>query len=357
MRPVGQALLAVGLVVLAAGGAFAAGWYAHPSSSASGGPATLAVVAAGSLSPGALLPTLVHTFASETPGVNAPISAQLYEGSTAAATAIAGGGQPYDLFVSADYRVIPEDLEAPTSTAASWEIVFASDPIVLAYGPGLAGTIDSSNWPTTLEGAGVTLGTPNASADPLGANAIVALELEDSLEADGGSFYGHFFSGGEGALAAPTSAVKIVAENDAATALSTGEVDAYLIYQSYAKADNLSYLPLSGMVDLGATDRANVSRYGTASTTVLSGTGTKVVHGAPSLFALTVPATAPDPALGLEFAAFLLSNATSSAWAADGFVPIVPAWSDHPGALPAVVSGAPPSGVAALPSYLAALLP
>jgi molybdate/tungstate transport system substrate-binding protein len=358
MRPVAQTLLAVVLVIVAAGAGFAAGWYDHPSSSTStgGGPATLSVVAAGSLAPGALLPTLIHTFASETPGVNAPVSAQLYEGSTAAATALAGGGQPYDLFVSADYRVIPEDLESPVSTIASWEVVFASDPMVLAYGSSLVGHIGPSNWSTVLEGAGVTLGTPNASADPLGANAIITLELEDTLEGDGGALYGHFFSGGEGALAAPTSAVKIVAENDAGTALSTGEVDAYLIYQSYAKADNLSYLPLSTEVNLGGTDSANVSHYGTASTTVLSGTSTKVVHGAPALFALTVPTSAPDPTLGLAFAAFLLSNATSAAWAADGFVPLVPMWTDQPAHLPAIVSGGLLGGVEALPSYLAALI-
>ena len=357
MRPVARRLVVVALAAIAVVAGFAGGWIAHAPPPAPG-THTLAILAAGSLAPTGLLPALALEFAAQTPGVSAPVSAQLYEGSNAAATALAGGGQPYDLFVSADFRVIPTHLEPPASGAASWEIVFAADPLVLAYDARLPAfaNVNSTNWYQKIVAPGVVLGTPNASADPLGAAAILALELEDAQEGLGGALYAHFFSGPQGGFATPTASTRYVAENVAQTALATGEVGAYLIYRSYAVVDHLSYVPLAGQVDLGSIDPTNVSRYAQAVTTVLSGSTQAVVHGAPSLFALTVPSTAPDAVLGVAFAAFLLSNATSALWAADGFVPIHPAFADHPSSVPAALSGTAPDPIVPLPADLAALL-
>lgn len=359
MRPVLRDAITVALVVVAAGAGLAGGWYLHTSSGSSSGagaPQTLSVIAAGSLAP--ILPPFASTFANETPGVAAPIAAQLYEGSTAAASALTLPSQPYDLFVSADFRVIPQRLEPPTATVVSWEAVFASDPVVLAYEPGATGLsgINATNWYQKIVGAGVTLGTPNASSDPLGANAIFVIELTDQLTHQGGSFYGHFFSGAMGALASPTVATRLVSENVAATVLSTGEVSTFLIYRSYAIADHLSYVILNDSVDLGSYDPTDVALYHAVKTTELTGISTSVKSGAPVLFALTVPENAPDFTLGIAFAAFLLSNATASAWSAEGFTPLAPLWTDAPSHLPAALAGSPPNGIAALPAYLAALL-
>jgi len=355
MRPVLRNLLVEVVVVLAVVGGFVGGWYARPAaSSGSSSSVPLAVIAAGSLAP--ILPSFVSAFANATPGVQATVSAQLYEGSTAAATALTSANQPYDLFVSADFRVIPQHLEPPTASVAPWEVVFASDPVVLAYEPvaALSG-LNATNWYQKISQPGVLLGAPNASADPLGANLILTLELEDALAGQAGAFYGHFFSGASGALATPTGATKYVAEDAAATALMTGEVDVTLTYRSYALADHLPYLNLSPEVNLGSYDPTDVAHYGTVATTELSGSSTKVVEGAPVLLALTVPSTAPDAALGLAFAGYLLSNATSPLWIADGFTPLAPAWVDHPAELPAALGGFAPSGLPALPPYLLAL--
>jgi molybdate/tungstate transport system substrate-binding protein len=356
MRPVARNLLTVGIAAATLIGGFAGGWYVHTASSTSSAPATLAILAAGSLSAAGLLPALASEFANETPGVAAPISAQLYEGSSAAATALKSTPQPYDIFVAADFRVIPEDLEPPTSTIAPWEVVYASDPLVLAYNTTALHGLNSTNWYTNITAGGIDLGAPNASADPLGVDGIVTIELQDSLASLGGALYHHFYTGSEGALAGPTDALKIVSEDDAATALETGEVQAYLVYRSYAYADHLANVSLSPLVNLGGTSSSDVSGYGSASTTVFSGTGTAVVKGAPILFALTIPSTAPDAVLGVAFAAFLLSNATAARWAADGFVPIAPAWVDNPSDVPAALSGSAPTGFATLPGYLAALI-
>jgi len=359
MRPVALALVVVALVAVAAIGGFLGGWYLHTPAATSSGPTstTLGVIAAGSLSP--ILPSFASAFANATPGVEAPVSAQLYEGSTAAATALTTEtSPPYDLFVSADYRVIPQHLEPTTVKVASWEAVFAADPVVLAYSASVSALsgINSSNWDEKIASAGVTLGVANASSDPLGANAIFVLELEDALTHQDGAFYGHFFNGALGALATPTASTRVVAENVAAMALSSGEVSAYLIYRSYAVVDHLTYTTLNSSVNLGATDSADVAQYGTVHTTELSGNSTKSVAGAPVLFALTVPLNVPNVALGIAFAGYLLSNATSGIWAADGFVPIAPAWVDVPAKVPAALAGFAPQGLPALPPYLEVLL-
>lgn len=359
VRPVLRQALTIAIVMVAAGAGLLGGWYLHASgtsSSGTGSTQTLSVIAAGSLSP--ILPAFASAFASGTPGVEAPLAAQLYEGSTAAASALTLPNQPYDLFVAADFRVVPQLLEPPATTVASWEVVFASDPLVLAYAPGVTGLtgITPANWYEKIVAPGVTLGVPNASSDPLGANAIFALELTDRLTHQNGSFYAHFFDGSMGALATPTAVTKYVSENVAATALSTGEVSTFLIYRSYAVVNHLSFVELNSSVDLGAVDAGDVALYASVTTTVLSGSSTSVRSGAPALFALTVPNNAPDYSLGLAFAADLLSNATARAWTSDGFTPLVPAWTDAPTQLPSALAGTAPSGVALLPSYLAALL-
>jgi len=356
MRPLILNAVVVAVVVIVGVGGFVAGWEFKGSSAASATSATLSIVAAGSLAP--ILPTFAATFANATPGVTDPASAQLYEGSGTAASSLAGGDQPYDVFVAADFRTIPTSIETPAPTVASWEVVFASDPMVLAYEPGVAALsgMTSSNWWTKIVATGVTLGAPNASSDPLGANAIFTLELEDAAQSLGGSLYSHFYAGAEGALATPTSATKLISENDAATALSGGTVDVFLIYRSFAVADDLHYLNLSADVNLGGTSSANVTTYGSVATTVLSGTSTKSESGAPVLFSLTVPTTAQSRLVGIAFAAFLLANATATMWANYGFAPLAPAWSDHPTEVPAALTGSPAGGVALLPSYLAALV-
>lgn len=355
MRPVVRTLVVTVVVVVSLGGGLAGGWFLHPSNA---GPssATLSVVAAGSLAP--ILPSIAASFASATPGVRAPIAAELFEGSDAAASALTLPGQPYDLFVAADLRVVPQLLEPPAANVTGWEVVFASDPLVLAYDPGVPGLagINATNWYEKIVAAGVTLGAPNASADPLGANAIFSLELADRLTGASGALYGHFFSGGVGGFATPTAATRIVAENVAATALATGEVSVYLIYRSYAEVDRLAFVTLNRSVDLGGTSPADVAGYATASTTVLSGRSSVVVQGTPVLFALTVPHDAPDYPLGLAFASYLLSNATASTWAADGLSPLAPLWTDAPARLPAALAGTAAGGVQPLPSYLAASL-
>ncbi|MCI4340900.1 MAG: substrate-binding domain-containing protein [Thermoplasmata archaeon] len=359
MSPRSMQVLGLLAVVVALGAGLAAGWLARgpgASSNSSGSPAstsTLQIVGAGSLN--AVLPPIASAFANQTPGVSAPAAAQTYEGSITALNSIAQTHQAYDVALAADYRLIPQILEP---TYASYEVIFASDPVVLAFSPSasaLAG-ITAGNWATKIQSSGVMLGVSNASTDPLGYAAIFTLQLEGELQSsDLTSVYSHFFSGAPGSFAVPlSSSTRLSPETQAATELMGGTVQVFLLYQSYAESAHLSFLSLDWRVNLGSLNASALSYYAQASTGILNASrAVHVVTGAPVLFGATVPTNAPNPALGQLFLAFLLSPATAPQLANAGFVPLPTPWTDHLSALPNALAAT----TQALPASLASTLP
>lgn len=320
----------------------AGGWYARGPANP-GGTATnhtLWIGAAGALEP--VWPGLGAQFAQETPGVVAPASAENFEGSIALLRSIGSLHLRYDIAAVADYRLIPQLLEP---SGAAWELVFASDPLVLVYDPAAPtfSGINSTNWAIRLQENGVLLGVANASIDPLGYAEIFALELAampSSGVAGAGGVYSHFYQGRPGSYALPNPATtRIAPEADAAALVRSGVVSGFIIYRSYAISSRLAYVTLPWSMDLGSTNSTALALYENASTQILSDGEMQTVTGSPVLFAATVPSNAPDPALGQLFLAFLLSPSTRSTLTDAGFFPIVPAWSDEMDHLPAVLAG------------------
>jgi molybdate/tungstate transport system substrate-binding protein len=306
-----------------------------PSASPPGSP-ILSLTAAGTL--GSVFPRVASVLANESPGVQAPLVAQQYQGSLAALAAITKLHGTYDVAAAADLRLIPSLLEPGW---ASWEIVFASSPVVLAYDPGVAALtgINSTNWASRIQGPGILLGVANASVDPNGYNAIFALELQGlvfngSLDA----VYGHFFTTPPGSLAVANPATtRVLPETQVATLLKAHQIQAALTYEAYAVSQNLSYVDLDSQVDLGSFDAALVSGYQRASTTILTGNTTVVQAGFPVAFAVTVPSNAPNATLGQLFVHLLLSPEGIGLLESHGFVPLVPAQADRITALPALL--------------------
>ena len=308
----------------------------HSASPSAPGASTLTISAAGTL--GSVFPGLARVLANSTPGVSAPFAAQTYQGSIAAVEAATRPGESFDVVASADYRLIPQLLE-PAS--ASWQVFFATTPVVLAYDPSVPAFdgINASNWAVRLTEPGVLLGVANASVDPAGYNAIFALELQGVLDrGDPGALYSHFYSGAPGGYAVPNPATtRVEPESQAASLLAAHAVSAFLIYGSYALENGLAFVSLDPRVNLGGTSGALIAAYSEASTTISApgGSGPEVVHGAPVVFAATVPNSARDPALGNLFIHLLASVQGGALLAAAGFTAIVPAWSDYPARVPA----------------------
>ena len=349
LHPVWVAVLVVGAAV-AGGvvGAELAGHLAPASSTASG---ILTVTAAGTLN--LAFPEVASWVGNNTPGASAPTAAQQYQGSIAALNAVASLHQRYDVAASADFRLIPQLLEP---AYASWEVVFASSPLVLAYNPSAISGINSTNWWQKIEAPHILLGVANASVDPNGYNAIFTLELEGMLLNHSlNAVYGHFFTSAPGSFAvANPASTSVVPETSAASLLASDTVQAFLIYRSYALSHHLAFVSLDPKVDLGSFDGPTLSFYAQATTTILTASGgSAVVTGAPVAYAVTVPTDAQNSTLGEVFVEALLSPVGQGILTALGFTPIFPAYADRPSAVPSIVA----PWITALPAPLAQDLP
>jgi ABC-type molybdate transport system substrate-binding protein len=354
------------VVILVAAGMAGVGFYAgyeYRGSPASNptvvANSTLSILAAGTLN--TLFPELADALVNETPGISAPTASQTYEGSLNVATALSTLATPADVAAFADYRIAPQLLEP---TYAPYEIVFGSTPEVLVYNPSIAAFsgINSTNWGDKLIADVTTHGNApfavwNDSTDPNGYNAIFSLELQGELYGSGTSdYYDPLYSGGATSPAVPNSATTLIEkESQAATLISTGVVSAAITYRSYAVLNHMTYVSFDPIVGLASNSTTALSDYATLSTTILSTTGafTKV-QPAPVLFAVTVPMSAPNSALGAAFVHLLLSPEGAAILDQGGaFTPIFPGWCDRPSAVPSVLA----PDVAPMPTWAAALVP
>jgi tungstate ABC transporter binding protein WtpA len=263
-------------------------------------------------------------------------------------------GNTFDVVGSADYHLIPQQLE---SKYASWEVVFGTSPEALVYDPTVSALtgINSTNWPSIVLASGLPMGIANASTDPNGYNEIFVLELQ-GLHDNGSlsTLYDHFFTTAVGSYAIPNpTTTKVEPESNVASLISTHAISLFITYRSYAVSHRLSYVDFLPEVGLGSTATSDIATYAQASTTIQPTSGTEVVYGAPVLFSVTVPLDAPNATLGATFIDALLSPAGAAILMADGLTPIVPAWSDRPSAVPALLA----VDVVALPSALQSQLP
>jgi len=339
------------VVVLVALGGIGLGFvvgYEYRSSPASSPSATtnstLSVLGAGTLD--TLFPQLANQLVNETPNITAPAAAQTYEGSLDITTAITTTGALADVAAVADFRLIPQLLEP---TYAHYEVVFGSTPEVLAYNPSIAAFngVNETNWAQKLVTDVTTSGNAkmavwNASTDPNGYNEIFSLELQGMLyNGSTTQFYNSLYSGGSGTPAVPNPSTTVIEhESQAATLLNTGVVSAMITYRSYAVVNHLSFVSFNPIVGLQANNSTALSDYAKLSTTIVSSSGSLAsVEAAPILFSVTVPANAPNPALGAAFLHLLLSPQGSAIISAGGaFTPIFPGWSNDPSAVPSVLA-------------------
>ena len=353
------------VVILIAAGTTALGFvagYEYRGSPASSPQATtnstLSILGAGTLD--TLFPQVASELVNETPGISAPTATQTYEGSLDITTALTTLHTPADVAAVADYRLIPSLLEP---TYASWQVVFGSTQEVLAFNSSLTvfHGINSSNWAEKLV-SDVTSGNKpmaiwNASTDPNGYNEIFSLMLQGLLYNGSASmFYSQLYSNSPNAPAVGNPSRTVLEhESQAATLLNTGVVSALITYKSYAVVNHLSYQAFSPIVGLGANNSTALADYAKLSTVIFGGSpGTfETVVPAPVLFAVTVPSTATNAALGAAFIHLLLSPQGAAILSAGGaFTPIFPGWVDHESAVPSVLA----PDVVPLPAWASALL-
>lgn len=234
-------------------------------------------------------------FEARNPGVKVVREAS---GSRTAARKIADLGRQCDVMASADYTVIDELL---LPEHATWNLLFATNEVVLAYPRELPSerVPTPENWLPLLMAKGARVGHSDPDSDPCGYRALMVLQLAQK----------------ESGIAGLTAAVEANASghirpkaSDLIALLEVGELDYAFLYRSVAVQHGAAYLELPDSLNLG--DRSRARDYA-AVTVQVSGPApgsTCVKTGAPVVYGVTVPTSAPHPQLALEFVEFLVQE-------------------------------------------------
>ena len=233
--------------------------------------------------------------------------------------------EPADVVAVADYNVIPQEMfgQGGKKAFASWYVGFVSNAITFVYMPKSKGadTITADNWYKVLAQPGVQIGRSNPDTDPSGYQTLQMLKLAETYYHQPGLYDAILKN-------APQTNMRDT-ETELLSALQAGQIDYLAIYRSDAQQHNLKYLQLPAQIDL--SDAKYSADYAKAVVTTKSG---QQLQGKPIVYALTVPDNAPRPALGRQFAAFVIGKDGEALMKKNGFVPITPAYANTVKAAP-----------------------
>lgn len=200
-----------------------------------------------------------------------------------------------DVIALADQEVFPQ-LLIPGATR--WYAAFARNRMVIAYTPRSrhAAEITPDNWRTVLQRRDVLLGRTDPVLAPAGYRALLAYRLAEVFYHDTG------LAARLEARTPPTLMRGNAAE--LAALLSAGELDYIIDYESLARAQHFPFVSLPPDVDLGDAD--HTATYAEVSVRVRRGTDTVELRGAPILYGVSLPRSAPHPVVAQRFLQFLL---------------------------------------------------
>lgn len=271
----------------------------------------LVIFHAGSLSVPVKL--LTRAFQELHPGAEfAPESS----GSLVAARKVAELGRAVDLVLSADWRVIERFL-IPEHAGAC--IRFARNELVIAYTERslYADEISPDNWWRVLLREEVIYGHSDPDLDPCGYRTLMAWQLSELYYGVPG-LYRRLAAGCPPGNIRP-KAVELVA------LLQSGNMDYAFEYRSVAVQHGLRYVELPPEVNLGHPEYADFYAQAVVEIAGASPGETMSVSGAPIVYGLAVPYSAPHPELAWEFVGFLLGPEGRRILEECGQPPLVPA--------------------------------
>jgi molybdate/tungstate transport system substrate-binding protein len=219
-------------------------------------------------------------------------------------------GQVPDILAVADQALL---LTLVLPRYASWYLLFGTNALVLAYGPGAkhAAEINADNWWQVLQRPSVQVGRSDMRVDPSGYRADMVMQLAET-------YYGQPELTRRLRATIPERNVRR-AEADLSAHLEIGELDYGWTYESLAIAHGLKYVKLPPQIDL--SDPAYAQAYSRAEVTIPEPGGRPplLLRGAPIIFALTIPTEAQHPRIAEQFVRFLLSPGGAAVLRRSGF--------------------------------------
>ncbi len=237
--------------------------------------------------------------------------------------------KPCDIVASADYTVI-EKLLIPGYT--SWNIKFATNELVIAYNDKAkyGAEINSGNWIDILSRNDVIYGRSDPNTDPCGYRTVLLFRLAEKYYSMPG-LTERLISKDQDYIR-PKS-VDLVALAEAHS------IDYMFEYKSVAIQHGMKYIELPDEINL--SDPSMEPEYKKVSVEVTGNKpGSKIrIAGDYIMYSITVLDNAPHRERALKFLQYMLSEEGMDIFRRDGQKPIVPAISDQPDKIPAILSG------------------
>lgn len=217
-------------------------------------------------------------------------------GSRTCARKISDLNRPADIMASADYTVINKLL---IPDHADWNIKFASNEMAIVYHHGSreSKNITSENWHEILLKDNVAFGRSDPNADPCGYRAVLTMKLAEKYYGDKGL--------AEKLMNKDKRYIR-PKETDLLALLESGTIDYIFLYRSVAQQHGLDYILLPDEVNLKSTE---LTDYYKSATIDISGKkpGTFITKkGAPMVYGITIPKSAPNPDAAMAFMEFML---------------------------------------------------
>ncbi len=215
-----------------------------------------------------------------------------FHGSNTVMRIVLEGQKQPDVVVSADTSLLRESLYPEY---ASWDVVFASNAVVVVYNPDTAvgaKLATGEPWYEVLRSADDDIARSDPDLDPLGYRTVQLFKLaEDYYEEPG--------------LAAALREKLVIdpQESHLLAAVETGDRAAAVAYENMAVDHDLPFRRLPPALNFADPTRAD--HYASATYTTDAG---KTLEGTPIRYTVTVPANAERASSGREFLAFLLDT-------------------------------------------------
>jgi molybdate/tungstate transport system substrate-binding protein len=233
-------------------------------------------------------------------------------GSVEAARKLTDLGKIPDLVATADYAVFDQLL---VPRFARWYVTFASNAMEVAYTDRSAGAreVSPANWAEVLTRPGVRIGRSDPALDPSGYRALMVFELAER----------YYRRPGLARKQEANSPVRYNRPNEVklVALLEAGELDYAFFYRSMVRQAGLRSIDLPAEIDL--SDPGYQDRYRSARVTVprsARGADSLTFVGETIVYALTVPAGAPNPVAARAFVQFVLGDRGRSILAESGFL-------------------------------------
>jgi len=289
---------------------------------------TLKVIAAGSLL--APFAEAEQEFEASHPDIDVQIEGH---GSIQVIRQVTDLGRTADVIAVADESLIPDLMYHPMKDSSrnytDWYQPLSTNEMVIAYTnrSRYHDEINQENWYRILARPDVRLGFSNPMLDAAGYRSLMVLQLAEEEYSEPLLFEtlvtDHFpstitVSSGTGGTTISLPEImrpsdeKVVIRDGSIyllSLLSAGGIDYAIEYRSVAEGMNLSYVTLPPSIHLGSAEYADRYR----DVTVILGfprfaTIGSERNGRPIVYAVTVPANAPNPDLALEFIGYIANE-------------------------------------------------